>query len=82
MSFPPGGAISCRGTRIRGFSSRENIIIPDPEKAVRISDQNRHSKDVYAQPNGLQLMQKAYDEALDINISPVIRMPAKEANSL
>ena len=64
------------------FSSRENIIILDLEKAVRISNQDRHLKDEYAQADGLHLVQKAYDEALDMIILPVIKIAAIEATSL
>jgi len=35
------------------------------EKAVRISDTDRHLREEYAQPDGSHLVKKAYDEALD-----------------
>jgi hypothetical protein len=42
------------------------------EKAVRISDMDDHLKNEYAQLDGLHLMRKAYDEALDRIVLPVI----------
>jgi hypothetical protein len=42
------------------------------EKAVRISDMDGHLKNEYTQSGGLHLMRKAYDEALDGIVIPVI----------
>jgi len=42
------------------------------EKAVRISDMGHHLKNEYAQSDGLHLMKKAYDEALDGILLPMI----------
>lgn len=42
------------------------------EKAVRTSDMDHHSKNEYAQSDGLHLMKKAYDEALDGIVLPMI----------
>jgi len=42
------------------------------EKAVRISDMDDHLKNEYAQSDGLHLMRKAFDEALDGIVLPVI----------
>jgi len=43
------------------------------EKAVRISDMGHHLKNEYAQSDGLHLMKKAYDEALDGIVLPMIK---------
>ena len=42
------------------------------EKAVRISDMDHHLKNEYAQSECLHLMKKAYDEALDGILLPMI----------
>lgn len=43
------------------------------EKAVRISDMDDHLKNEYAQSNCLLLLGKAYDDALDGIVLPVIK---------
>jgi hypothetical protein len=42
------------------------------EKAVRISDIDDYLKNQYAESDGLHLMRKAYDEALDGIVPPAI----------
>jgi hypothetical protein len=42
------------------------------EKAVRMSDREHHLNNEYAQSDGLHLMRKAYDEALDGIVLPMI----------
>lgn len=50
---------------IREYSKDNRILILDLEKELRISDQDRHLKDVYAQPDGSHLVERAYHEVLD-----------------
>ena len=50
---------------IRLYAGKQKILVFDLEKAVRISEKDRHLREEYAQPDGLHLAQKAYDEALD-----------------
>ena len=57
---------------IREFASQKGILILDLEKAIRISDMDRHLKNEYAEPDGLHLVRKAYDEALDGIVLPAI----------
>ncbi len=56
---------------IRGYAYQENIEILDLEKALRISDEDRHLRDEYAQPDGLHLVKEAYLR-LDQTILPLI----------
>ncbi len=58
---------------IRRYAFREKIPILDLEKALRISEQDRHLRDEYAQPDGLHLVKKAYDEALDGLVSTLLK---------
>jgi hypothetical protein len=48
-------------------------LVLDLEKAVRISDMDHHLKNEYTQSDGLHLMKKAYDEALDGIVLPMIK---------
>jgi hypothetical protein len=57
---------------IRQFAFQEKILVLDLEKAVRMSEMDRHLKNEYAQPDGLHLVRKAYDEALDGIVFPMI----------
>ncbi len=56
---------------IRKYAYQENIEILDLEKALRISDEDRHLRDEYAQPDGLHLVNKAYLK-LDQTFLPLI----------
>ena len=42
------------------------------EKAVRMSDMDRRLRNEYAQSDGLHLLRKAYDDALDGIVLPMI----------
>jgi len=57
---------------IRSFAYREGIEVLDLEEALRISGKERHLKDEYSQPDGNHLVIKAYDEALDKIVLPLI----------
>ena len=57
---------------IRDYASREGLLVLDLEKALRVSDEDRHLKNEYAQPDGLHLVEKAYRESLDGIVLPVI----------
>lgn len=50
---------------IRNFASEKGLAILDLEKALRISAEDRHLKNEYAQPDGYHLLQKTYEEVLD-----------------
>ncbi len=50
---------------IRDYAAEEHLHILDLERAVRISDIDRHLREEYAQPDGSHLVKKAYNEALD-----------------
>ena len=50
---------------IRKYAAKKHILVLDLEKALRISDSDRHLRKEYAQPDGSHLVKKAYDEALD-----------------
>jgi hypothetical protein len=56
---------------IREYANQEGILVLDLEKALRISDEDRHLKTEYAQPDGLHLRKMAY-ETLDGIVLPVI----------
>ena len=57
---------------IRDYASREGLLVLDLEKALRVSDEDRHLKNEYAQPDGLHLVEKAYCEALDGIVLPIL----------
>ncbi len=63
--------------RIRRYASTERISVLDLEKAIRVSDKDRHLKNDYAQPDGLHLTENAYSEALDKIVMPVINIAIK-----
>lgn len=50
---------------VRDYAAKNRLPLLDLEKAVRISDTDRHLREDYAQPDGSHLVKKAYDEALD-----------------
>lgn len=50
---------------IREYCEKESIQILDLEKATRNNENDRHLKEEYAEPDGLHLNKRAYDEALD-----------------
>jgi len=50
---------------IRDYAAKEHLPVLDLERAVSISDTDRHLREEYAQPDGSHLVKKAYDEALD-----------------
>ncbi len=50
---------------IKDFAAKENIYVVDLEKAVRVSNLDRHLSNEWAQEDGLHLVQRAYDERLD-----------------
>ena len=45
---------------IRSTAKKEGIPLLDLEKALRISDDDRHLREDFAQPDGLHLIEKAY----------------------
>lgn len=47
-------------------------MVLDVEKPIRMSDKEHHLNNMYAQSDGLHLMRKAYDDALDRIGLPVI----------
>lgn len=57
---------------IRSYALKENLPVLDLEKALRISKNDRHLKNEYAVPDGVHLVKKAYDEALDKIVLPVL----------
>jgi len=57
---------------IRLYAGNQKILLLDLEKAVRINEKDRHLREEYAQPDGLHLVQKAYDEVLDRLVSPLM----------
>jgi hypothetical protein len=57
---------------IKDYASREGISVLDLESALRISEENRSLRSEYAQPDGLHLLKKAYEEALDGIVLPII----------
>jgi hypothetical protein len=56
---------------IRHYASGEGIAVLDLEKALRISDKDRHLRSEYAQADGLHLRKEAY-EILDVSVFPVV----------
>ena len=58
---------------IRQYAGKQKILVLDLEKAVRISEKDRHLREDYAQPDGLHLVKKAYDEALDGLVVPLLQ---------
>ena len=57
---------------VREYAFQEGILVLDLEKAVRMSDTDRRLRNEYAQPDGLHLLKKAYDDTLDGIVLPVI----------
>lgn len=57
---------------IRDYAVGEGIATIDLEKALRISAEDRHLKDEYADPDGLHLVLKAYRENLDNLVLPLL----------
>ena len=60
------------------YAGQNNIPVLDLEKALRISEEDRHLRDEYAQPDGNHLVQKAYDESLDSIVFPVVHQAIKQ----
>lgn len=50
---------------IRKYGKNSGIPVLDLEKALRLSEDNRHLRGEYAQEDGTHLIKKAYDEVLD-----------------
>lgn len=57
---------------IREFAFQKGILVLDLERALRISDDDRHLKNEFAHPDGLHLVKRAYEEALDKIVLPII----------
>lgn len=63
---------------IREFAFQEGILVLDLEKALRISEMDRHLRSEHAQPDGLHLVKGAYEEALDKIVLPILDSPIKD----
>lgn len=66
---------------IREYAAKEHLMVLDLEKAVRISETDRHLREEYAQPDGSHLVKKAYDEALDKIAVELIKELTKKPNN-
>jgi len=63
---------------IRAFGAQKNIYVLDLEKAVRISDSDRHLKEEFADEDGLHLLKRAYEERLDNLIGSLLKEKANK----
>ncbi len=57
---------------VREYAFQEGVLVLDLEKAVRVSDMDHRLRNEYAQPDGLHLLRKAYDDALDGIVLPTV----------